>query len=132
MTEDLDPFPGCETIGLENSPSGPYAILVRPWSAERIPATIDEVGLLLGASWPWASPSPAGVRLTACVRRITGRWPTLMTFGAVHVRGFDASGRMLWRGVFDRMAPVDMVGAYGQTLMASFDLMFPTTMEEMP
>ncbi len=121
---DHDPFSGTDHIGLEVSHSGPYAVLERPWSVGNVPDPPRPFfGILITA------PAFSGVRLTARVRRIGGRFSVILVTGDVHLRGFDRGGQMLWSGNAARISPMGMEVGSG-AMCITFDLLPPMTFVE--
>lgn len=121
--DEHDPFPGVDHIGLEVAPSGPYAVLEHPWSVEHLTVTPE---FHLGAAVLATHSTFVGWRLTAQVRRMTGRWPSILSHGQTHLRGFDRGGQMLWSGTVDRINPFEMVVSEGP-LRITVDLLAPMT-----
>lgn len=117
-----DPFPGTDHIGLEVLPTGPYALLERPWDVT--PLVAESPLFVVGKVILLKHSTLLGFNITGQVRRLSGRWPTLMHSGAVHFRGFTLDGTMLWRGVADRISPVEF-SMRGEYALVTLGLLAP-------
>ena len=123
MIAHYEPFPGTAQVGLEVAPSGPYAVLLPPWSTSPVNSSPPPFSGLLGPPG-----RTVGIRLSATILRISGRWSMMMETGGVHLRGFDRDGKMLWRGRFAKIEGFEMSMSSGTLAEITFDLLFPGDM----
>jgi len=92
-----------ETIGLECEPSGPYAVLLPPFSLK----TLDSSPV---ADWTGALSHHSvavGWSVLAVVKQWSGRTVAAPS-GPVHLRGFDRAGKLLWTMRAERMGIPEM------------------------